>query len=82
MREKRDLVRLVHTPEDRFLLDPGGKMAGRGAYLCPAVACLGAAVKRKSFERAFRQPLPKEAAAALEGSIQEYLRARAGTSEG
>jgi predicted RNA-binding protein YlxR (DUF448 family) len=79
---KRELVRVVHTPDERFVLDPNGKMAGRGAYVCPDPACVASAVKRKSFDRAFRQPVPREAVAALEAGIQEYLRARAGGKEG
>lgn len=82
MKGKRELVRVVHTPDERFVLDPKGKMAGRGAYVCPDPACLASAVKRKSFDRAFRQSIPREAIAALEAGIQEYLRAQAGGKEG
>jgi len=77
VREKRDLVRLVLTPDGEFRLDPSGKLAGRGAYLCPQASCLGLAVRRKSFERAFRQPVPRETVAELESRFEEYLRARA-----
>ncbi|MCC2671297.1 MAG: hypothetical protein K0Q72_3768 [Armatimonadetes bacterium] len=73
---------MVHTPDERFVLDPKGKLAGRGAYVCPDLTCLANAVKRKSFDRAFRQPLPREAVVALEAGIQEYLRAQAGVVEG
>jgi predicted RNA-binding protein YlxR (DUF448 family) len=82
VREKKDLVRVVRTPGDRFELDVTGKLPGRGAYLCPSPACLGAAVKRRSFDRAFRQAVPKEAVAALEAGIQDYLRAGAGSAAG
>jgi predicted RNA-binding protein YlxR (DUF448 family) len=67
---------VVHTSEDRYLLDPTGKMAGRGAYVCPAPECLTLAVKRKSFDRAFRHAVPKEALVELEAAVQEYLRVR------
>lgn len=83
MRGKKELVRIVHTADGQFALDPTGKSAGRGAYLCPDVACLGNAVKRKSFDRAFRQAVPRDALATLETGIREYLRAQAGgESEG
>ena len=82
VRDKRDLVRVVHTPDDQFLLDPSGKLAGRGAYVCPSAACLAQAVKRKSFDRAFRQAVPREAVGGLEASIQQYLSARTETNEG
>lgn len=81
MREKRALVRVVHTPDDRYLLDVTGKLTGRGAYLCPAAECLFQAVKRKSFERAFRNPVPREALEALRGAIESYLGAGSGAAE-
>lgn len=81
VRGKKELVRVVHTPDDCFILDPVGKLAGRGAYVCPDPACLHSAIKRKGFDRAFRQSVPREAVAALEEGIQEYLRARAGDAE-
>jgi uncharacterized protein len=68
---------VVHTPDDRFLLDPKGKAAGRGAYVCPDPACLKNALKRKAFDRAFKQAVPKEAAAALEVEIGQLLECRA-----
>jgi len=78
VRDKKDLVRVVHTPDDRFLLDAGGKLAGRGAYLCPQSACLTAALKRKSFDRAFRQSVSKETVAALDSGLNEYMNAAVG----
>ena len=73
VRDKGELVRVVRTPDDRFVMDPTGKAAGRGAYVCPSPACVEAAVKRKSFDRAFRQAVPKEAVAALTAALQDYL---------
>lgn len=43
-RGKRDLVRLVRTPENTVQVDPTGKAAGRGAYLCRAKVCWDAAL--------------------------------------
>jgi predicted RNA-binding protein YlxR (DUF448 family) len=67
----------VRTPEGRFLLDPDGKAAGRGAYLCAARDCIDAALRRKGFDRAFRQAVPREAVAALETELTDHLRSRA-----
>lgn len=53
-RSKRDLIRIVRTPDETVRIDPTGKLAGRGAYLCRARSCweqalqgqrLGAALK-------------------------------------
>ena len=34
MKEKRDLIRIVRTPDGEAVLDPTGKRSGRGAYVC------------------------------------------------
>ncbi|MAT97486.1 MAG: hypothetical protein CL608_10125 [Anaerolineaceae bacterium] len=38
-RDKRQLTRLVRTPEGTVLVDPSGKQNGRGAYLCDQISC-------------------------------------------
>ena len=40
MKEKKELIRIVHTPEDEFIVDFSGKKSGRGVYLCHSKACL------------------------------------------
>lgn len=51
---KRQLVRLIRTPEGRVEVDETGKRRGRGAYLCHDPACWQMALKRRSLERALR----------------------------
>jgi predicted RNA-binding protein YlxR (DUF448 family) len=53
-KSKRDLVRIVRTPEGNIELDPTGKKAGRGTYICPKRHCLDAAVKGKRIERSLK----------------------------
>lgn len=60
MKAKRDLIRIVATPDGAIRIDPTGKAAGRGAYLCPTVACFEQALKRKALERALKRPVPAE----------------------
>jgi hypothetical protein len=57
------------------ILDPTGKKSGRGAYVCPTVECVGAALKRKSLERALKAPVGAGVALALEAAV-------AGSGEG
>ena len=57
-RPKRELVRVVRSPEGEVSMDLTGKKAGRGAYLCPSAACLAKARKAKRLERAFGVPIP------------------------
>ncbi|HXO66547.1 MAG TPA: YlxR family protein [Candidatus Dormibacteraeota bacterium] len=51
-RPKRELIRLVRTPDAAVVVDPSGKLNGRGAYLCPDDACWIKAERRRGLERA------------------------------
>ena len=42
---KKELVRVVRSPEGEISLDTTGKKPGRGAYICPDPACLAKARK-------------------------------------
>lgn len=53
MFDKRELVRVVKSPEGEVSLDLTGKKSGRGAYVCKNIECLKKARKKKAFERAF-----------------------------
>ncbi len=59
-KEKRALIRVVRTTEGTVCLDFGGKLNGRGAYVCPDVQCLKKAQKAKSLERSLEVPIPEE----------------------
>ncbi len=60
MKPKKELIRVVRGPEGDIALDRIGKMAGRGAYVCPSADCLRAARKAKRIERAFSCAIPAE----------------------
>lgn len=53
MKPKKELIRVVKSPEGVLSLDFKGKAPGRGAYLCHSGACLKKAQKAKALERAF-----------------------------
>ena len=57
---KRDMIRIVRTPEGVVSLDFGGKMNGRGAYICPETECLNKVQKSKALERSLEVPIPDE----------------------
>ncbi len=65
-RDKRDLVRVVRMPSGEVVLDPSGRLAGRGAYLCADGSCWAMAVKKSAIERALSVALPPELRARLE----------------
>ena len=60
MKPKRELVRIVRSPDGEISLDVKGKKPGRGAYVCPSAACLKRAIKTKALERALDTAIPQE----------------------
>ena len=67
---KRELIRVVRSPEGDISLDFRGKANGRGAYICPDPACLKKAVKQKALERALQTPIPEEIYAQLAAQME------------
>ena len=60
MHPKKELIRVVRSPDGEISLDFKGKKPGRGAYVCPNAQCLSKAIKAKAIERAFSTPIPDE----------------------
>jgi len=60
MKPKKELIRVVRSPEGAISLDFRGKAPGRGAYLCPDAACFKRAIKAKALNRAFETEIPQE----------------------
>ena len=60
MKPKKELIRVVTTPEGEVHIDYSGKANGRGAYLCPSESCLKRAVKAKVFPQSILEGLSKE----------------------
>jgi predicted RNA-binding protein YlxR (DUF448 family) len=60
VRQKRDLVRVVRTPDGRVEIDETGRLAGRGAYLCADGSCWRQAVERGTLQRALEAKLPEK----------------------
>lgn len=68
---KKELIRVVRSPEGEVALDFKGKLPGRGAYVCPQADCLAKARKSRALERAFETALPPEVYEALEQQMEE-----------
>ena len=60
MKPKKELIRVVRSPEGEISLDLTGRKPGRGAYVCPRVDCLRLARKARRLEKAFSCPIPAE----------------------
>lgn len=53
MKPKKELIRVVKSPEGEISLDFKGKAAGRGAYICRSTECFEKARKARRFEKSF-----------------------------
>ena len=67
---KKELVRIVRSPQGEIALDRVGKAPGRGAYLCFDAACLAKARKAKRLERALDTAIPPEVYERIEKEIE------------
>ena len=71
MKNKKEMLRVIHTKEGEFLLDATGRKNGRGAYLCFSRDCFLKAVKNKGLERSFKQAIPNEVYEQLEKEMEQ-----------
>lgn len=60
MKSKKELIRILKTEEEGFVLDSTGKKNGRGAYICRNAECLKAAKKSKGLDRSFKMAVSDE----------------------
>lgn len=69
MRPKKELCRVVRTPEGEVRIDESGRANGRGAYLCRDTACLDKAAKSRALERALEAKVSAETLGALREAL-------------
>lgn len=68
---KRDLARVVRTPEGNVILDKTGRANGRGAYICKSKECLKKAIKSKRVSRSLEVEIPDELYDALQRELEQ-----------
>ena len=68
-KDKRELVRIVRSPEGEISVDLTGKKPGRGAYICPNLECLNKVIKSKRLERSLETTISQE----IYESLKEQL---------
>ena len=73
VKDKRDLIRVVRTPEGRIIIDPSGKANGRGAYLCRDARCCEKGPKIERLAQILKATLSPEEMAELYASVQIEL---------
>lgn len=71
MKPKRELMRVVRSPEGVVSLDLRGKAPGRGAYVCPQSDCLKKAIRSKALERNLQVAIPPEVMDSLLSQMEE-----------
>ena len=69
MKPKKELIRVIRTPEGQVLMDAAGRANGRGAYLCRSSDCFEKAVKMKSLQRSLEVPIDQDTLTALQEAI-------------
>ncbi|MBQ9113067.1 MAG: YlxR family protein [Clostridia bacterium] len=70
-RPKKELLRVVRTPEGEILLDFTGKRSGRGAYICRDVECLKKARKSGRIGRSLDVTVPEEVFDRMESELRD-----------
>ena len=68
---KKELIRVVRTPEGAIALDATGRLNGRGAYICPSQDCLAKAVRNRGLERSLDVRIPEDIFEGLRRSLLE-----------
>ena len=67
---KREMIRVVRGTDGNVSLDFGGKMNGRGAYICPDPECLKKARRSKALDRSLEVTIPEEVYDRLQREIE------------
>ncbi|MBO7250038.1 MAG: YlxR family protein [Clostridia bacterium] len=66
---KKEMMRVLRTPEGEIVLDLVGKKSGRGAYVCPSLTCFRKARKSRRIENVLECKIPEEIYDEMEKSI-------------
>lgn len=74
MKSKKELLRIIKTPEEEVVLDATGRKNGRGAYICANMECLKKAQKTKGLERSLKTVIPAEVYQSLEEEMSKVAK--------
>ena len=70
MKSKKEMLRILRTPEGSIVLDTTGRKNGRGAYVCYSADCFEKAVKNKGLERSLKCKVPEETYESLKKELE------------
>ena len=74
MKTKKELLRIIKTPEEEVVLDATGRKNGRGAYICANMECLKKARTHKGLERSLKTAIPDEVYTNLEEEMSKVAK--------
>ncbi len=67
--DKKAMVRVVRTPDGEVIIDPSGKAAGRGGYVCRNAECVKQACTNKGLDRALKTSVPAQVYEVLKAQL-------------
>lgn len=70
MKPKKELVRIVRSPEGDISIDLTGKKSGRGAYICKNAECLEKARKARKLEKSFSCQIEQSVYDTMEAELE------------
>lgn len=76
-KSKKELVRIVRSPQGEVALDLTGKKAGRGAYICPQSSCFKKALKGKRLEKNLDNPVSADVINEITAHLEVYEKSQA-----
>jgi predicted RNA-binding protein YlxR (DUF448 family) len=74
MKSKKEMIRVIRTPEGEICIDATGRRNGRGAYVCRDLACLKKAAKNHGIERSLKMQIPEDVYLRLEEEMKDIDR--------
>ena len=74
MKSKKELLRVIKTPEEEIVLDTTGRKNGRGAYICASMECLKLAQKKRGLERSLKVSIPESVYESLEKEMSNVAK--------
>ena len=74
MKSKKELLRVIKTPEEEIVLDATGRKNGRGAYICASMECLKNARKKRGLERSLKVSIPEDVYESLEQEMSKVAK--------
>ena len=71
MKSKKEMIRVIRTPEGEICIDASGRKNGRGSYICRDMDCLRKAAKNHGIERSLKMQIPEDVYRRLEEEMSD-----------